>query len=153
MKTLIFQILVLGIMSCEVMTRDFVRHGNLEYMTIETIDGMTKSKCLLACPEFGASLIEPRTKAENDFLFRRFSDAFINVYYGKTNTSRWETWRFGSDGAPTSHLAWSHHSYCRGSKPGYVVHLSRDGWCSEKQEIAKKCHCQKRHVKAENNPL
>ncbi|KAI1279590.1 hypothetical protein HDE_13984 [Halotydeus destructor] len=147
MKLLIFVILV-GFSSAmePFWIREVKTRGDTEYLWLESqIDRVTKERCIEACLTYDATLIEPRSRAEEAFITWHFSYRTINVFFGMTNTSRFVTWRH-SDGQPVENIRWDPSESCQRMVEGYVVYLLRDGWCTGGLHRALGCTCQRKRL-------
>ncbi|KAI1282047.1 hypothetical protein HDE_13267 [Halotydeus destructor] len=109
----------------------WAKYGELEYMGIASGDGITKSEAVHACQEYNATLAEPRTRGVAIFLDRYFPYTLINVYYGTTETSKWPTWRWGSDGKPVERVIWHKGEHkCGRHCSGCGVNMWPQGWAN-----------------------
>ncbi|KAI1292343.1 hypothetical protein HDE_07466 [Halotydeus destructor] len=128
----------------------FTKHGHKEYMSLRAHiehHWMSKSYCADFCRDYGATIVEPRTEEEETFIRSRFEYAWLNVFFGQTETSSLSTWRFGSDGEPVENVRWSKWSGCDRIpqvKEDSAIYMMSDGWCvAYTHELIDTCACQK----------
>ncbi|KAI1279591.1 hypothetical protein HDE_13985 [Halotydeus destructor] len=146
-KFLILQVMLLSCSSAtkKFETKGFVRYGHREYITLEpeAFVYVNKTECIQACLGYGGELVEPRSREEEIFVERRCPFAMINVFYGMTETSRFDAWRYGSDGEPVEDIVWSERERCKNYKASHSVELRGDGWCSREDLRTYRCFCLK----------
>ncbi|KAI1292345.1 hypothetical protein HDE_07464 [Halotydeus destructor] len=159
MKALILTVVMLFVSSVEsgILITEFIRHGPLDYMGINTTNPMTVAECKVACQEFSAVLVEPRNDDDEKFIKRHFPYTWINVFFGSIKTSSWKTWRYGSDGTPVRKFSWATERLsCAKIGMDAAVNMWETGWCGHDLRTTNgSCACQ-RKVRASNemnNPL